>query len=180
MRSCEGERHGVGGRPAEAGLGRARSGASWPASARGTLLLRQPGAAWSARAPHGEEEEDEAPRRRYRARRSDPTTLIIVGGIAVVALITLVFIMLSIGAGKPTLAELKQRIGIPAEATTVRLDLPYVVFCKKAGIPSEIQRDASFCYLFYKVQEGTALIAVERAAWDNAEQARIREIRMVN
>ena len=176
MQSCGEKRDGAVGRSAEAGFGRGRREAPWA----GGLSLRQPGLAWASPASRGEEEEDEGPRPRYHGRRSDPTNMIVIGGIAFLGLITLLLIFLSVGAGTPTLAELKQKIGIPTDVAVTDFEMPYAVFVNKAGRISEMRSDANYIYLFFKVQEGTARFAVDRGPWMESTQAHIREIRMMN
>lgn len=177
-RVCGTKGPGAVGRSAEAGLGHRAPWAGSCAAASGKLPLRQPGVAWAAPSS-SESSEEEAPRPHHHARRSDNTQLIVIGGVALLAVILLLFIGFSIGAGKPTLNDLRQRIGVPLDATTVSVDVPYRLFCNRVGIPHDIQKDANYCYLFYRVQEGTARIAVERHDWDEGEHARVRDIRMV-
>ncbi len=106
-----------------------------------------------------------------------PPTGLIVGLVAagVAGIILLVGILAS-RQQAPTLAELRAKLGIPATGLPANFKISQVDFINALGTPYHKEEDPSYVYLYYTIQEGTAIIVVDRGGWDMSGEARIRQI----
>lgn len=101
---------------------------------------------------------------------------LIVGVVAagLAAIVILVGILASRGS-TPTLSELKAKLGIAPGANVDGVKVSQVDFMNRLGTPDHEDKDPTYLFFYYPVQEGTAIIVVERGGWEVGE-ARIRQI----
>ncbi|HUT34386.1 MAG TPA: hypothetical protein VNE39_12945 [Planctomycetota bacterium] len=147
----------------------------------GSRLRRESGGARFAHAGgpppagHGGHAAGAHPHAHHYQPRGTPVGLIVGVGAAAVAVLILVIGIVASRGETPTLAELKAKLGIPAQGLPAGFKVSQVDFMNRLGTPRHQEQDPAYLYFYYDIQEGTAILAVDRGGWEVGE-ARIRRI----
>jgi hypothetical protein len=111
----------------------------------------------------------------YRPSSTPLGLLLTIGAVALAAALLALGILAS-RKEPPTLAELKAKLGIPRDAPAGAVfKMPEVDLMNRLGTPQGKDEDPQFLYLYFPVQEGTAVLQIDRGGWE-AGEARIRRI----
>jgi len=112
----------------------------------------------------------------HHYRPSGAPVGLIVGLIAAgLAVILLVVGLVGSRSPAPTFAELKAKLGIAPNVNPAGLKMPQVDYMNRLGTPNGREETPTYIYHYYTIQEGTAVIVLDRGGWE-VDEARIRQM----